>query len=274
MTGRKAHDPAWVNQDAYLVLPLGPSKVIVAVFDGHGAYGHLVAAKAREFFEQRGPGLMQMGDDHGAGHIPDLLHRLFGLAHEAVDRTGLAEWSGTTAVVALIDVAAQVFTTAHVGDSRLVLGCGSEVHFETADHVVDEAAERRVVAAGGDVRALTVSGVAARRVFLRGLEYPGLGMSRALGDTQAHAVGVLSEPTVTNVRLAPGSAIILASDGVWEKVAPRTAANIVARRGGDASAAAQALVTEARSRWLEDGGDIDDISAVVVQIPAFPAPAG
>ena len=36
------------------------------------------------------------------------------------------------------------------------------------------------------------------RVFIKGRAYPGLSMSRALGDTIAGAVGVISEPEVNS----------------------------------------------------------------------------
>eukprot|EP00913_Durusdinium_trenchii_P025924 g24327.t1 len=92
--------------------------------------------------------------------------------------------------------------------------------------------------------------------------------------TQASAVGVLNEPSIhTCVQIPPDSYVILASDGLWEKVSEEEAAAIAAAalrvdrtREQGAGMAAKALVSEARSRWIQEGGDVDDITAVVVHL--------
>ena len=61
---------------------------------------------------------------------------------------------------------------------------------------------------------------------------PGLAMSRALGDTVAHSVGVSAVPDTEVVTITPHDRfLILASDGVWE---------FINRCGGGAAAAAAA----------------------------------
>jgi serine/threonine protein phosphatase PrpC len=66
------------------------------------------------------------------------------------------------------------------------------------------------------------------RVYLRFDDYPGLAMSRSLGDMVAHSVGVSSEPgkhknliyvEIHRHKLSPDDKfMILASDGLWEFV--------------------------------------------------------
>eukprot|EP00434_Breviolum_minutum_P023865 symbB.v1.2.021057.t1/scaffold1799.1/size100815/2 len=89
----------------------------------------------------------------------------------------------------------------------------------------------------------------------------------------ASAVGVLNEPSIhTCVQIPGGSAVILASDGLWEKVTTQEVAAITSAalklKSDDqgATVAAKALVSEARSRWIQEGGDVDDITAVVVHL--------
>eukprot|EP00446_Apocalathium_sp_SHHI-4_P049213 CAMPEP_0177395396 /NCGR_PEP_ID=MMETSP0368-20130122/56125_1 /TAXON_ID=447022 ORGANISM="Scrippsiella hangoei-like, Strain SHHI-4" /NCGR_SAMPLE_ID=MMETSP0368 /ASSEMBLY_ACC=CAM_ASM_000363 /LENGTH=202 /DNA_ID=CAMNT_0018861969 /DNA_START=67 /DNA_END=675 /DNA_ORIENTATION=- len=118
-----------------------------------------------------------------------------------------------------------------------------------------------------DVRERMVSGVVARRVFIPGQELPGLAMSRSLGDVQAHNLGVSAEPSIhEGIPMASGSILIVGSDGIWDKVPALEAIALVAAEvaGGSVEFAAAALVSEARARWLLDGGDVDDASAVVV----------
>ena len=88
----------------------------------------------------------------------------------------------------------------NVGDSRAVLarkGLGNklEAHELTRDHkptLEDE--KRRIYQSGGEVR--KIEGDFNHRVFVRGRPFPGLSMSRSLGDTIACSVGVIAEPEV------------------------------------------------------------------------------
>lgn len=269
--GRKLCNPGWLNQDAHLVIPLGATRILVAVFDGHGQFGHLVAARVREVFVQMVPEIVpkapcKLGDaEAGAALV-----RLFALAQQSLlaefdaQDELLARFSGTTATVALVDSAAGTVAFAHVGDSALLLTSGGQAVLRTVDHVVDSEAERRILARGGEVRALTISGITARRVCLPGSRFPGLAMSRALGDLVAQDLGVLSEPQVsTGVPFTPETSLIIASDGVWEKVSVGTAALLV-EQSSEPQGAAWSLVEKSRARW-QDAGDVDDITAVVVR---------
>lgn len=55
------------------------------------------------------------------------------------------------------------------------------------------------------------------RVWLPTEDIPGLAMSRSLGDTVAHTVGVSSVPEMHVVELTPADRLlVVASDGLWE----------------------------------------------------------
>lgn len=266
IAGRKDKYPGWVNQDAHLVLNLGGSRVLIGVFDGHGSHGHVIARGARDVFARHAPSLP--GPAH-ASEMPSALKRLFMLAQAGAERSGLAQWSGSTATLAVIDGTACNVTVAHVGDSRLaVAGRSGSLMFETADHTIDHVVEQRVVASGGEVRQKTVSGVTARRVFMKGSIGPGLSVSRALGDLGCRPLGVLSEPAIrADLSFGLGDVLVLASDGVWEKM-PSEAATALAMRSNP-STSAREVASDARARWVASGTDIDDITAVVVHaVPA------
>ena len=108
----------------------------------------------------------------------------------------------------------------HVGDSRAVLarkGMGHklEAHELTRDHKPTLGEEkRRIYQCGGEVRC--IEGDVTHRVFVRARPYPGLSMSRALGDTIAASVGVIAEPEVKQYSITQGydSFVLLCSDGV------------------------------------------------------------
>lgn len=144
------------------------------------------------------------------------------------------EFSGTTAVV-LYARGSQV-TTAWVGDSRGVLGREGEgggiVAVDlTQDHKPGEPREKaRVEQCGGRVEQLVDEEgerVGPERIWMPYAWIPGLAMSRALGDSLAHQIGVTSTPDVTQVDLgASDRFVILASDGVWEFISSQEAADV------------------------------------------------
>eukprot|EP00913_Durusdinium_trenchii_P026313 g24691.t1 len=191
------HAPPHGTQDCSLAIPLGRF-LLVGVFDGHGEQGHEVSASVSQLFAHFAEdlerstsqdGLRFVVDQRIESALPRQLAYLFSLAQDGLRRGGLAEWSGTTATLAMIDAQAGTVVCAYVGDSRMIICNDQQVLFATNDHDVDDEAERRVTAAGGEVRTMWVSGIDARRVFLRGQDIPGLSMSRALGDLQVR-IGV------------------------------------------------------------------------------------
>jgi serine/threonine protein phosphatase PrpC len=194
------------------------------------------------------------------------LTKVFKLAQESLEREGLAEMAGTTATVALIDANSEVLTVAHVGDSTLCVFDGNSVSFKTKDHVVDDEAEDFVRANGGVVKEVTFDGVTARRIYHKGEDRTGLGMSRALGHTELQPL-VVHAPEVSSVSFGPGSTLVIASDGIWEKMPPEMVAEVISANppmttSGQATNLSRKLVAEARKKWH---GNIDDITAVVVR---------
>lgn len=96
-----------------------------------------------------------------------------------------------------------------------------------------------------------------------------LSVTRALGHKHLAQYGVLCEPTVQTLTLQPHDAcLILASDGVWDVMDPREAANRVMdviSAGGSAEEAAQQLVRDTvMLAECSPGGDADNTTALVV----------
>merc|ERR1711972_1293093 len=115
-------------------------------------------------------------------------------------------------------------TVAHVADSTCVLGYAKpggeggalEGVALTRDHkpnLKDEKA--RIEKAGGRV---IFDGYANHRVYAKNGRYPGLNMSRCLGDLMGHAdAGCSAEPEVSVRDITNLDHVLLVcSDGVWE----------------------------------------------------------
>ena len=106
---------------------------------------------------------------------------------------------------------------------------------------------QRMVAANGQE-------VGPARVWLRTSWIPGLAMSRVIGDTVAHSVGVVAEPQVSTHELDDKDRfLVVASDGVFEFLSNHDVAGIVGRCD-TAEMACRVLVQESASRWERDGG--------------------
>ena len=106
------------------------------------------------------------------------------------------------------------------------------------------------------------------RIWLKNSEIPGLAMSRSIGDTIAHNVGVISEPEIKKINfIGTEKFIVIASDGIWEYIDSDECINIIKdyyENNMDAVGGLNALVKEAFKRWKIEDENIDDITAIVL----------
>merc|ERR1712060_249740 len=193
----------------------------------------------------------------------------------SMDRTKKlqAQMSGTTATVIIHDHKAKKLTISHVADSTAVLGRYDEGGKNTSavalttDHKPNLKEEKsRIEKAGGRV---VFDGYANYRVYSKNGRYPGLNMSRCLGDLLGHAeAGCSCEPDVKKLTLEPRDRVLLlCSDGVWEFIQPEEAVKIVSEYTREqAQLAADKLAKEAWDRWIheEGGAVVDDITVILV----------
>lgn len=273
-TCRKGLKPESPNQDSWFFLQVEDHFSLYAVFDGHGQAGHEVSL----FVKDQLPKIMLLDDrfKKGSESWPELLKDSFRKMQELVEeadskQTMRANLSGTTATVALIDHAKNLCTVAHVADSVAVMGKEKDGIWEaqqlTREHkpnLKDEKA--RIEKAGGKV---VYDGYANHRIYAgRNSKYPGLNMSRCLGDIMGHKkCGMTSEPDVTQFELKDADKmLLLCSDGVWEFITPMEAVKLCkAYRPEKAMDAATDLAKEAWDRWIEEEGGqvVDDITVVL-----------
>lgn len=162
--------------------------------------------------------------------------------------------SGCVACIALIRGTA--IHIVNLGDCRAVLCRGGEMVPLTVDHSPLENEEERK-----RLQALSVE------VSCDGYLHGRIGVSRAFGDWAWHAEekckGLICNPDVSQAEAADDAEfLLLACDGIFEKMSTKEAGQIVRRRlraTGDAKAAAEALVKNAVKR-----NGTDNLSAVIV----------
>lgn len=110
------------------------------------------------------------------------------------------------------------------------------------------------------------------RVWCKGQDYPGLAMSRSLGDKLAQNVGVSCDPSVKQLLLdfeRFNYVAINGSDGLWDAMTDQFMKEVTLQlfRGDKLiDEVAKQLAHEAREEWIKnDDMTIDDITVQIVR---------
>ena len=283
------------------------SMLLVGIFDGHGPHGEVVSSHSSifisDYFLSHTSSFLTSPKETLISMLEECDKSLFSLETDQ-------ELSGSTAVVLLLQD--DSIHTASLGDSRAILGTLTGMSFMlppprskycrtwpvgrvlkpiplTIDQKPNHAEEfLRIRNAGGcveRVRDINGNNLGPFRVWVKGEDFPGLAMSRSLGDRAAKRIGVISTPIYHYFTRyhETDQFIVMASDGVWDVFDCMEVVNFVEKfRLGckegessdsypascDNSAIARLLCEEARYRWfaLVEGEDvhIDDITCVVI----------
>jgi serine/threonine protein phosphatase PrpC len=136
----------------------------------------------------------------------------------------------------------------------------------TRDHKPNLPEERaRIELSGGVVRTMNLDNSV--RVFVKDRYYPGLSMSRALGDQLSAEIGVSCEPEITTYDITDVDRfLIIASDGVWEFMTNEDVVDEVATslQTHTVQETADRLGTIAWNRWkAKEHNVVDDITVVI-----------
>ena len=105
------------------------------------------------------------------------------------------------------------------------------------------------------------------RVWVYGEDYPGLAMSRSIGDLDAKKIGVIPNPQIVEYTLDNNSKyMLIASDGIWEFITNEEAMRVGNKfyLRNDAMGLCNELYRESVNYWLKEDCIIDDITLIVV----------
>mmetsp|Transcript_18740 Transcript_18740/g.43789 ORF Transcript_18740/g.43789 Transcript_18740/m.43789 type:complete len:371 (-) Transcript_18740:212-1324(-) len=271
---KKGHKPESPNQDDFCVYctdELG----IFGVFDGHGPYGHDVSSFVHGCLPHSFV-LDSNFKDNPEQALRAAFPKTLQLCQEAAnDGRFDCDLSGTTATLAMYRD--ESLYTAHVGDCRLVLARDNRETTSTKlkaddltqDHKPDQLGEkRRIESYGGQIRRM--EGDLPCRVFLAGKMYPGLTITRSIGDAVGARAGVTSSPEIARHKVQRDwKFLLMCSDGVWEFMTSQEAVDLVAKfPASEVQKASEALAAEAWNRWIQEEGNIaDDITVVCIWLP-------
>lgn len=277
-TCKKGLKPESPNQDSFVAISLPEKWSLYGVFDGHGPFGHDVSDFAVKTLVMKFFDIENFDTDPGAALTTAFLYCQDTI--EANKSILDSSSSGSTCTMAFHNIETDELTVAYAGDSRSVLYSGSipgEIHHATEDHKPNLPAEQaRIEKMGGRV---VFDGYYNHRVFAKAGMYPGLNMSRALGDVVAHKeAGLTAEPEVITKKLKPlrgdsALTLLICSDGVWEFLKNETAMLSFGGKGQPVDPAkllegAEKLAKNSWDAWMEDSDNeiSDDITVVAVML--------
>ena len=262
---------------------------IFGVLDGHGPEGHFISHFAADFI----PAQLANNPEIKALTDPEKIYkkfkenncRIITQAYIAADnklKTMDFDSSESGSTCCLIIHIGKHIICANTGDSRALVAYdeSGDMNSKNLNYLkavplsIDYKPElpeesNRIMMAGGVVEQMKDDfgqPVGPYRVWAAGQDYPGLAMSRSIGDLKGKALGVIPDPGILEYDLNKSTKFVLAcSDGVWEFLNNDTVRDIGKSFyiENDASAYCHELIEQSLLEWTKNDIIVDDITAVV-----------
>ncbi|KAJ3120267.1 hypothetical protein HK100_012865 [Physocladia obscura] len=270
------------QQDEYLIVrdlfEGTPHTSLFAVFDGHGSDGGKVSAFVKCAF----PKVLR---DQRSGLIgppaaaKTALRDSFATVNAMLQEDPAIDcyMSGSTAVLMLFFEEERRVLIANLGDSRIIMGRlendetvpmqVSTLSARSTDHTCSNPEEfKRVKDSGARVDQMqTEDGRdGPLRIYKGTLPYPGLVVTRSLGDTCADRLGVISDPEVIERELSRKDRFfVLASDGLWDGLDIEEVVRLVVKY--DEPQKASDILIKRALKGLDAKAIDDNVTVIVVQ---------
>ena len=258
-----------INQDSFFIQKdflNQPEQFFIGICDGHGIQGHFISDYVAKSLPKY---LREINDDS--------IKNAYLTVHNSLQNDNKIDssLSGTTCISIIVSLNKVI--CANVGDSRAILARYENGIYNATnlsrDHKPTEPDEiKRILSNGGRIKQFydekLKEYIGPERIWLKNSEIPGLAMSRSIGDSIAHSVGVIAEPEIFKFDFIGNEKfIVIASDGIWEYIDSDECINIIKdyyENNMDAVGGLNALVKEAFKRWKIEEDNIDDITAIVI----------
>ena len=297
-----------INQDSYLIFPNIFDNLlnIFGIFDGHGKNGHLISSFVSKFLSQyltnKKNYIHKKSDESYSDSDSDsdisekeilinkellsnlFLEENFNFIKNIIQEIDMKvnecnfdiQLSGTTCL--LLFIFNNQIICSNIGDSQCFLyHCSNEDRWTHEQlsiiHKPDIDSEKeRIISYGGVIHPYyDENGLyeGPNRVYEKGKPYPGLSLTRSIGDLEAQKIGIISEPDIIIKKIdSTCKYIVLGSDGLWDMITAYDVGRIVNPffSKNDIKGATQALLKKASKNWDKDGSDRDDITIIVAFI--------
>ncbi|EGR31134.1 protein phosphatase 2c, putative, partial [Ichthyophthirius multifiliis] len=268
-----------VNQDSSInmIKKISDQQIgFFGVFDGHGEYGEQVSNYVKENLQK-----YLLFKLKNTQNIISILNECFdSVSNDLLRNNQINTYlSGTTAVTVFIQ--GNKIYCSNCGDSRAILAKFNQKDYHpiwkninlSNDHKPNLKLEKKRILQNGGRVELQIDeneqNIGIYRVWNQSLTYPGLAMSRSLGDKAGREVGVISVPEILQFDIGEDDKfIVIASDGVWEFLSNEQVVDIVAPfyKNNNINGAAESLIKQSVKQWQENDDVIDDITCVILFI--------
>ena len=254
--------------------------------DGHGSNGHFVSKFCSEalkkFFQDENNFITKKDKGKITKDIlyQKLTHNNYSLLkkfynnlqEQLIDATFDTHFSGTTMVIVYqID---NKIICSNIGDSRAILisSKGNDeyqvITLSNDQKPTNPEEQKRIEDLGGEIACCDdeKENEGVKRVWVKGEKFPGIAISRTLGDEVAKTVGVICTPEFMEVNLNKDSLYcIVASDGLWEFYTSEIVKDLSVKDylNGNYIDLVKNLIVEISGEWESEGPIRDDITLVL-----------
>jgi len=288
--GKKENGNKKINQDSYIIERNINGILnfnIFGVLDGHGEYGHYASQFVSRYVIShiKNHPLIKKCDEPKEIYQKlisngyQIIANIFTDADVQIQKEKFdVQNSGTTCII-VIQLEEKIIC-ANTGDSRAIMIYDKNYNdnlintkiynlsYDCKPELPNEC--QRIYECGGCVeRAVDENEQEGGpyRVWVYGEDYPGLAMSRSIGDLDAKKIGVIPNPQIVEYTLDSNSKyMLIASDGIWEFITNEEAMRVGNKfyLRNDAMGLCNELYRESVNYWLKEDCIIDDITLIVV----------
>ena len=287
-------DKEKINQDSYLIIEnlFFQNINIYGIYDGHGDNGHLISKFISDFMNDyyKNKFNYYLNEDDKNNVLKEKITDTFLKDYNKIIKKNtllldqeintkikydISQSGSTSVMVFLID---DILICSNVGDSQCFLfNCSSEDLWTyeslSKQHLPsDENEKKRIIENGGEIHPYYgEDGIfeGPDRIYAKKKIYPGLIMSRTIGDLEAKKIGVISEPDIILKKIDNNSKyLVIGSDGLWDVIKPYDIIRMTRPffNKGDIEGITQTLMKKAVNQWTKNQEERDDITIIVVFI--------
>ena len=268
---------------------------IYCIMDGHGSNGHLVSNYIKEKIIQNFCNISfyfnKIITKPNASEYPDNILELIKKNltkndfkkikefYKSIDE-GLSaneiffdiNFSGSTCIILFL--IGNYLICSNVGDSRAIL-------IKENNEIIELSKDQKPDNENEKIRIENMGGIVSQcndlyddgkeggpfRIWMKGEDYPGIAMSRSIGDKIAHEIGVIAEPEIFNMLIDDKcECLIIGSDGVWQYIPNEEISDIIKPFLIEKKVenAAKEIVRKSSLIWIQNEMSVDDITVSLI----------
>ena len=260
---------------------------IFGVLDGHGPEGHYVSQFSAKYIPLQiinNPQIKNISEPDKIYEILksnkcNIIMEAFLSCDEELKNAEFNAYNSGTTCNLIIHIGNHIIC-AYTGDSRAIvayndqqdleLNCleSAQLSIDFKPNIPEE--EKRILMSGGEVRKMKNEygiEIGPYRVYVQGEKFPGLAMSRSIGDLNSKSIGIIADPGISEYDLNNSTKyIVIASDGVWDYLSNEIVKDIGKSYylEDNPSQFCHQLINNSVVQWQKNDIVIDDITAVVI----------